>query len=135
MMSTATAATRPYAMAGGGPQIAHATKASTAIATTAGTKYPDTVSASRWMGARERCASATIWTICASMVSLPTRSARMEKPPVPLTVPPITLSPALFAIGMGSPVTIDSSIALRPSTTSPSTGTLSPGRTRRRSPA
>ena len=34
---------------------------------TAGTNQPATWSASRWIGARERCASATICTICASM--------------------------------------------------------------------
>ncbi len=39
-----------------------------------------------------------------------------------------------FVTGMDSPVTMDSSTALRPSTISPSTGTFSPGRTRRRSP-
>ena len=39
----------------------------TATAITAGTNQPDTWSASRWIGARERCASATICTICASM--------------------------------------------------------------------
>ena len=43
------------------------------------------------MGARLRCASLTMRTICASSVSLPTRSARMTKLPVPLTVPPVTL--------------------------------------------
>ncbi len=44
------------------------------------------------------------------------------------------VSPGPFSAGMGSPVTIDSSTALRPSSTTPSTGTFSPGRTRRRSP-
>jgi hypothetical protein len=49
-------------------------------------------------------------------------------------VPPMTLSPTAFVTGMDSPVTIDSSTALRPSITLPSTGIFSPGRTRRRSP-
>ena len=53
---------------------------------------------------------------------------------MPLTVPPITLSPGVFSTGMDSPVTIDSSTAPRPSSTAPSTGTPSPGRTRKRSP-
>ena len=39
---------------------------------TAGTNQAATRSASRWIGARERCASATICTIRASMVSRPT---------------------------------------------------------------
>ena len=42
--------------------------------------------------------------------------------------------PASFSTGIGSPVSIDSSTALAPSSTTPSTGTFSPGRTRRRSP-
>ena len=44
-------------------------------------------------------------------------------------------SPGRFSTGIGSPVIIDSSTELLPSTTTPSTGTLSPGRTRSRSPA
>ena len=53
---------------------------------------------------------------------------------MPLIVPPISLAPGSFSTGIDSPVTIDSSTALLPSSTTPSTGTLSPGRTRRRSP-
>ena len=41
---------------------------------------------------------------------------------------------AAFSTGIGSPLIIDSSTELRPSITTPSTGTFSPGRTRRRSP-
>ncbi len=122
-------------MAGAGPTSAQTTKVSAALAITTGTNQPATTSASFWIGARLRCASATIWTICASSVSEPTFSARMTKEPVPLTVAPITPSPAPFSTGIGSPVTIDSSTALAPSSTTPSTGTFSPGRTRRRSPA
>jgi hypothetical protein len=114
--------------------MAQARKASTATAITAGTKYPATVSAMRWIGARLRCASATMATICDSMVSEPTLSARITSAPVPFTVPPMTRSPAPFSTGMDSPVTMDSSTALRPSSTAPSTGTPSPGRTRNRSP-
>ena len=82
MISTVTAATRPKAKRGSGPNVAQAAKASTATAITAGTNQAETWSASRWIGARERCASATICTICASMVSRPTFSARMTKPPL-----------------------------------------------------
>ena len=89
----------------------------------------------RWIGARLRCASATMATIRASMVSEPILSARMTSEPVPFTVPPISRSPDCFATGMDSPVTIDSSTALPPSSTVPSTGTPSPGRTRSRSPS
>ena len=46
------------------------------------------------MGARERCAAATICTICASIVSRPIFSACMMKAPVVFKVAPATLSPA-----------------------------------------
>ena len=134
MISTETAATRAWARLGGGPKSAQSPKATTATATTAGTKTPATRSATRWIGARERWAWATIWTIRASRVSLPTCSARSTKLPLPFRVPPMTLAPGAFSTGRASPVTMDSSTALAPSTTSPSSGTFSPGRTRRRSP-
>ena len=60
-------------------------------AITAGTNQPDTWSASRWIGARLRCASATICTICASMVSRPTLLARITSAPDWLMVPPMSL--------------------------------------------
>ncbi len=86
------------------------------------------------MGARLRCASATSLTMRASMVSAPTFSAVMTKPPLRLTVPPITLAPTSLVTGMGSPVMVDLSTRPLPSPTVPSTGTFSPGRTRSRSP-
>jgi hypothetical protein len=49
---------------------------------TTGTNQPETWSAMRWMGARLRWASATMCTIWDSMVSAPTFSARITKPPV-----------------------------------------------------
>ena len=133
MISTATAFTRAWARRGSGPQSVQAAKASTAAPTTAGTNHAATRSARRWMGARLRWASPTSLTIWARRVSLPTRSARTTRPPVPLTVAPVTRSPMAFATGSGSPLIIDSSTALPPSSTTPSAGTFSPGRTRRRS--
>ena len=130
MMSTATAFTSACARRGSGPSHSHSTKVSTAAPSTAGTNHPATRSASAWIGARLRCASATICTMRASIVSLPTRSARMRNPPVPLIVPPVTASPAAFATGMGSPVSMDSSTLELPSVIFPSTGIFSPGRTR-----
>ena len=109
-------------------------KARIAIPTTAGTNQLATTSTRLWIGARERCASPTIWTICASMVSLPTRSAWNTKLPDWLSVPAVTLSSGPFSTGTGSPVSIASSTVLRPSSTRPSTGIFSPGRTRSRSP-
>jgi hypothetical protein len=53
---------------------------------------------------------------------------------VPFTVAPISRAPVVFSTGMDSPVTMDSSSALTPSSTTPSTGTFSPGRTRSTSP-
>ena len=67
-------------------------------------------------------------------MSLPTPVARKRKAPVWLTVAPITVSPVSLVTGSDSPVTIDSSTLERPSTTSPSTGTFSPGRTAITSP-
>ncbi len=49
-------------------------------------------------------------------------------------VPPVTASPSLRATASAAPpVSMDSSMVVRPSVT-PSMGTFSPGRTRRRSP-
>ena len=54
--------------------------------------------------------------------------------PFLLILAPITSSPLSFSTGILSPVSIDSSTEVRPSTTTPSTGILSPGRTRITSP-
>src|SRR4030042_1296380 len=91
------------------------------------------MSASFWMGARLRWASATICTIRARSVSAPTRSARITSPPVPFTVAPVTRSPGRFSTGIGSPVPIDSSIELVPSrpTPPPRPFTPPPGQHRR----
>ncbi len=66
----------------------------------------------RCIGARERCASATICTICASTVAEPTCSERITSAPLVFSVAPISLSPMRLVIGSGSPVSIDSSSAL-----------------------
>jgi len=62
MISTVTAATSPYVKRGPG-RMPSKRDASTAIAITLGTNQPATWSARRWIGARERCACATICTI------------------------------------------------------------------------
>jgi hypothetical protein len=77
-----------------GPTNPKAKKVTIALPTTIGTKYPDTTSASHWMGARPRWASATIATMRESNVSEPTFSARMASDPVPFAVAPTTRSPA-----------------------------------------
>ena len=135
MISTEIAATSAKTNRGSGPTVSQTPKATIATATTAGTKYEATRSTSPWMGARERCAPATIATICDSTVSSPTRPASITKLPVLLIVPPVTGSPADFSTGTGSPVSRLSSTDEPPSSTVPSTGTASPGRTRSRSPS
>ena len=130
MMSTATAASMASVKLGSGPNASHTAKVTPAMAKTVGTKTLATLSASRWIGALEPCASSTSRMICASAVSLPTLVAVKRKAPVRFTVAPITRSPGPFSTGMDSPVSIDSSIDERPSSTTPSTGTFSPGRTR-----
>ncbi len=64
-----------------------------AASTTTGTKMPDTLSASFWIGARLRWASATMRTIRARSISAPVFSARTMSEPVPFTVAPTTLAP------------------------------------------
>src|SRR5262249_59099547 len=93
MISTAIADTSARVNAGAGPTMNHTAKVAIAIAMTAGTKYPDTASASRWIGALDACAWRTIVMICANMVSAPTLSARTRSDPVVLIVAPITVSP------------------------------------------
>jgi hypothetical protein len=58
----------------------------------------------------------------------------MMRLPEVFMVAPMTWSPTRLLTGIGSPVIMDSSSALEPSVTTPSTGTFSPGLTRRRSP-
>lgn len=89
----------------------------------------------RCIGALERWACATIWTICERTVAEPTCSARITMAPDVLSVAPISLSPTRLVTGKGSPVSMASSTALLPSVTTPSTGTFSPGRTRNKSPS
>src|SRR3989338_2116508 len=93
------------------------------------TSQPAALSAIRWPGALEFWAVSTSLMICAKTVSAPTFTALNLTTPVTFTDPPTTLSPLFLATGKDSPVTNDSSMEVDPSTTSPSTGTLSPGRT------
>ena len=110
-----------------GPRKYHPRNVSAAIAITTGTKTAETWSASFWIGALLPCASSTRRMICARAVSRPTLVASNLSMPSLLSVAPITGSPGLFSTGSDSPVSIDSSTAERPSTTTPSTGIFSPG--------
>ena len=60
MISTATATISACANRGSGPTSAQTTKAAAATPITTGTNQPATWSAIRWIGARERWASATM---------------------------------------------------------------------------
>ena len=106
----------------------------TAMEMTAGTKKPDTVSAILAMGALVAAASLTIRMICARVVSSPTRVASHRRKPDWLVVAAETLSPSALSTGMLSPVSALSFTALLPSSTMPSTGMFSPGRTTKTSP-
>ena len=65
--------------------------------------------------------------IWASTVSEPTFSALNLITPFLFILAPVTLSPTFFSTGILSPVSIDSSTDVWPSTTTPSTGILLPG--------
>ena len=101
-----------------------------ATPTTVGTNHAATLSASACIGARDRRAAATMSMICAKTVAAPTRSARITSVPDPFSVPPVRAAASVFSTGSASPVSRLSSTEDAPSTTSPSTGTLSPARTR-----
>src|SRR5690606_17496756 len=93
MISTDKEFSVAYTQLGCGPTKPQTKKVTMAIAITASTNQPATTSASRCIGARERCACATMLTICDSIVSEPTRSACMTSAPLVLIVAPTTLSP------------------------------------------
>ena len=67
-------------------------------------------------------------------LSSPTLAARISKAPYWLTVPEETLSPADLSTGRLSPVITAWLMEVCPARITPSTGTVSPGRTRSRSP-
>ena len=94
-----------------------------------GTNMLATLSTVCWIRALLPCASRTIRIIEASIVSLPTFSARISKVPFWFIVPANTLSPAAFLFATGSPVSMDSSMKDSPEITTPSAGILSPGLT------
>ena len=101
---------------------------------TTGTNTPATLSAVRAIGALVFCASSMARMICDRAVSLPILRASTRRNPFLLIVAPVTVSPAALSTGMLSPVSMDSSTALWPSTTTPSTAICSPGRTEMISP-
>ena len=133
MTSTATAAVK--AACGLCSVSSHPTKVAADSTRTMGTNTPEIRSARRWTGALPACAAVTIRPIRASVVPSPTAVARTSSAPEVLTVAPVTDCPASTSVGTDSPVSSEASTAERPSTTTPSVATFSPGRTRNRSPA
>ena len=69
------------------------------------------------------------------VVSGPTRVTSISTAPVRFCVPAKTSSPAALSRGSDSPVMLASFSVVWPATTRPSAGTVSPGRTRMRSPS
>ena len=134
MTSTLTAKLSARERSPGARTANQRTKVRRAMAITTGTKTPAMRSAVRSMGALELVASSTRRMMPASVVSSPTAVASTTIQPLALTVAPVTREPALFSAGRGSPVMADSSTSAEPSTTTPSTGTVSPARTTTRSP-
>ena len=133
MTTTATAAVRARDTSAPVAAI-QTTNVTSATPSTTGTNTPATLSAMRAMGALVALASSTSWMMRARFVSAPTRVARNVNEPVRLTVAALTVSPAAFSTGIDSPVSADSSTDDEPSTTTPSTGIDSPGRTTMMSP-
>ena len=130
MIRTVVAAMIICTTAGSGPTLYQTSAAATAISITLGTNTDDILSASRPMAGFEPWAFFTRWIIWAKAVSLPTRVASYTMAPWVFSVPAETSSSTPLLTGMGSPVSMLSSIRVLPSTTRPSTGRFSPGRTR-----
>ncbi|CAM5270912.1 hypothetical protein SALBM135S_06590 [Streptomyces alboniger] len=132
MISTATAAVKAAVTSPVAPS--QPASVPTAMSRTTGTKTPAIRSARRCTRALPVWASSTSRAIRASRVSEPTLVARTTRRPEVFTVAPVTVSPTPTSTGTDSPVSIEASTADAPSTTVPSVATVSPGRTRKRSP-
>ncbi len=134
MISTVTAATSPKASRGSGPQIDQRESEDGDEDDQRHEPAGDR-SASRWIGARLRWASATIWTMRASSVSRPIFSASHDERAGLVD----GAADDAVADRLRRPASTRPSPSTRRPTTglrrpTPSTGTFSPGRTRRRSP-
>ncbi len=86
------------------------------------------------VGARLAWACSTAWMTRASWVSRAAAVTRSTKRPVWLSVPAYTASPTPLSTGRLSPVTGASSMALRPSSTTPSSASRAPGLARTTAP-
>jgi hypothetical protein len=132
MMRTVRPACRPIAQP---PVTSPQTRSvATAMAKTIGTNTAEIRSARRATAGLPVCARLTRSAMAASVVSAPTRVALTSSTPEVLIVAPVTVSPGATSTGTDSPVSIASSIAEWPVSTSPSVAIFSPGRTRKTSP-
>ena len=116
------------------PSTSHIAIVTKAIAITAGTNTPDTLSAIFAIGAFDAAASPTVLIIFDKVVSSPTLVASQRIKPDWFMVAAHTLSPSALSTGMLSPVNADSFTAPLPLITTPSTGIFSPALTMNTSP-
>ncbi len=107
---------------------------STAPISTTGTNTLSKRSVKRCVGEICSCASATIFTIRANVLSPASLVTSTTSAPSPLIVPANTLSSGCFSTGIDSPVTGAWLTAELPDTTCPSAGSRCPGLTITRSP-
>ena len=131
---TSTATARITAVSMPASRYSHSPNVASPIRITSGTNTADTLSTSRCTGALPACASSTRRMMFASTLSLPAAVTSTTTRPSPLIEPPVSRSSTRLPTGSGSPVSMDSSTWVAPSSTRPSAGTRSPGRTARRSP-
>lgn len=102
----------------------------TAMANTAGVYTAAKRSTKRWVGARAPWACSTARMMRSSVVWPAAAVTRNSSSDWALSVPAYTGSPGALSTARLSPVTLDSSTALRPVVTTPSSGTRPPGRMR-----
>ena len=133
--STAIALATARTRRGSAPKRYQAAKVARAIRRIVGTKIAEIRSARRAIAGFDPCARSTAATMRASAVLLPTDTARMTIGASRSSVPARMRAPVSRRTGIDSPLIADSSSEAPPRTMIPSTGILSPGRTRMRSPA
>ena len=114
--------------------ICQTAKVIAARASTPGMNRRATRSTERSIFVRLAAACSTVRTMRASVLSAPTRVARISSTPPVLMLPPTTASPVPLGIGADSPVSTLSSTCERPSVTMPSAGRRSPDFTRKIEP-
>ena len=101
---------------------------------TPNTKGPAMASASLCTGAARPCASSIVLVMPATMDESPLLIALTVSGPSKTPVPALTSLPFVLYTSTGSPVSVASSTPAFPATTIPSTGMISPGFTRTKSP-